>query len=152
MTYAIGLILLPIVILVILAGYTRRRRQHDIGESLPVYRDQGPGVHSRADNLSNYIAPFDYCEMSLLLDCAESHGWQMLGRTETVLHFESLTPCFSFVDDVYFEFDSLSKQIYVCSHSRIGATDFGVNRRRVEGFRKLLKQRVSDRINDDSSN
>ena len=43
---------------------------------------------------------------------------------------------FRFIDDVEFYFDDSSKLIHVKSASRIGYSDLGVNRRRVERIRK----------------
>jgi uncharacterized protein (DUF1499 family) len=48
---------------------------------------------------------------------------------------------FRFIDDVEFYFDDNEKLIHVKSASRIGYSDFGVNRRRVEKIRKnFLKE------------
>ena len=43
---------------------------------------------------------------------------------------------FRFKDDVEFYFDEMEKVIHLKSASRIGYSDFGVNRRRVEKIRK----------------
>jgi uncharacterized protein (DUF1499 family) len=47
-----------------------------------------------------------------------------------------------FVDDVEFLFDDTNKQIDVRSASRVGYSDMGVNRKRVENLRKLLNDRL----------
>ena len=47
-----------------------------------------------------------------------------------------------FVDDVEFLFDDTNKQIHVRSASRVGYSDMGVNRKRVENLRKLLNDRL----------
>jgi uncharacterized protein (DUF1499 family) len=44
---------------------------------------------------------------------------------------------FRFVDDVEFLFDPESKRIHVRSASRLGHSDLGVNRQRVETIREL---------------
>jgi len=48
---------------------------------------------------------------------------------------------FRFVDDVEFYFDDRHKIIHVKSASRLGYSDLGVNRRRVEKIRKLFNQK-----------
>lgn len=44
---------------------------------------------------------------------------------------------FRFVDDVDFRFDDEARVIHFRSASRLGRRDFGVNRERMEGIRKL---------------
>ncbi|MDL2718338.1 MAG: DUF1499 domain-containing protein [Acidobacteriota bacterium] len=45
---------------------------------------------------------------------------------------------FGFVDDVEFEVDETAKVVHVRSASRVGRSDFGVNRKRVEAIRAKL--------------
>jgi len=45
---------------------------------------------------------------------------------------------FRFVDDVEFHVDETAKLIHVRSASRVGHSDLGVNRRRVEAIRAHL--------------
>ena len=47
-----------------------------------------------------------------------------------------------FVDDVEFLFDETNKQIQVRSASRVGYSDMGVNRKRVEDLRKRFNERL----------
>jgi len=47
---------------------------------------------------------------------------------------------FRFTDDLEFVFDSNKKIIHVRSASRIGYSDFGVNRKRVEAIRKEFQE------------
>lgn len=47
---------------------------------------------------------------------------------------------FRFVDDIEFALDTRQKLIHVRSASRLGYSDFGVNRRRVEEIRKAFQQ------------
>ncbi len=47
-----------------------------------------------------------------------------------------------FVDDIEFLFDETNKQIHVRSASRVGYSDMGVNRKRVEDLRKRLYERL----------
>ncbi|HET9228685.1 MAG TPA: DUF1499 domain-containing protein [Thermoanaerobaculia bacterium] len=44
---------------------------------------------------------------------------------------------FRFADDVDFRFDDEARLIHFRSASRLGRSDFGVNRKRMEGMRKL---------------
>ena len=56
------------------------------------------------------------------------------------LHFEVRSLVFRFVDDVEFTLQAEQGLIQVRSSARVGYTDFGVNRRRVERIRKIFQQ------------
>ncbi|MGZ3648481.1 MAG: DUF1499 domain-containing protein [Syntrophales bacterium] len=58
------------------------------------------------------------------------------------IHAEFTSAFFRFVDDVEFYFDSEAKIIHMRSASRIGYSDFGVNRQRMEKVRSLFKDSV----------
>jgi len=55
--------------------------------------------------------------------------------TDTYLHAEFRSAVFRFVDDVEFHADEAAGVIQVRSGSRIGHSDLGVNRRRIEAIR-----------------
>ena len=54
---------------------------------------------------------------------------------ERYIHTEFTSAFFRFVDDVEFLLDDGTRTIHVRSASRVGYSDFGVNRRRVEELR-----------------
>jgi len=60
-------------------------------------------------------------------------------ETETYWHVEFRSNVFRFVDDVEFLFDREKKLIHVRSASRVGYSDLGVNRKRVEKIRSLFQ-------------
>ena len=53
---------------------------------------------------------------------------------------EFISSVFGFVDDVKFFFDDSKKIIHVRSASRLGFSDFGANRRRIEKIRKRFDE------------
>jgi len=57
------------------------------------------------------------------------------------IHAEFTSALFRFVDDVEFWFDEKGSLIHVRSASRLGHSDMGVNRKRVEDIRALWKER-----------
>jgi len=59
---------------------------------------------------------------------------------EDYIHAEFVSAIFRFVDDVEFYLDDRNKVIHVKSASRVGYSDLGVNRRRVENIRKRFDQ------------
>jgi uncharacterized protein (DUF1499 family) len=60
-------------------------------------------------------------------------------ETETYWHVEFRSRIFRFVDDVEFLFDRDNKVIHVRSASRVGYSDLGVNRKRVEEIRTMFQ-------------
>ena len=58
---------------------------------------------------------------------------------DTYWHIEFRSRVFRFVDDVEFLFDLENKLIHVRSASRVGYSDLGVNRKRVEWIRSRLR-------------
>lgn len=63
---------------------------------------------------------------------------RLVTERDNYLHFEFRSLVFRFVDDVEFHLDEAAKTIHVRSASRVGHSDFGVNRRRVESIRARL--------------
>ena len=69
-----------------------------------------------------------------------------LPRTEIVesssnyLYAEFTTALMGYVDDVEFLVDGRAKVVHVRSASRLGRSDLGVNRKRVETVRRLFSQ------------
>jgi uncharacterized protein (DUF1499 family) len=94
------------------------------------------------------IAPYRYRKT---LDEAKAVLKQIFSerrRTELVqeeaayFHYEVRSLLFRFVDDVEILFDDASKTIHFRSASRVGYSDFGVNRRRMEEVRSLLEGKL----------
>ena len=65
---------------------------------------------------------------------------KLISESDNHLRFECRSFLFRFVDDVEFHLDDATKTIHVRSASRVGHSDFGVNRRRVEALRALLPE------------
>ncbi len=61
---------------------------------------------------------------------------RVVTRTERYIHAEFTSALFRFVDDAEFSFDDTAKVIHVRSASRVGRSDMGVNRKRVEEIRR----------------
>lgn len=63
-------------------------------------------------------------------------GGEINKRTDTYLHATFTSKIFGFVDDMELRMDMENKIIHLRSASRIGYFDFGVNRKRVDAFKK----------------
>jgi uncharacterized protein (DUF1499 family) len=70
-----------------------------------------------------------------LLSLPRTH---IVGETGNTLHAECKSAVFGFVDDVDFELRSDQGIIAVRSASRVGYSDLGVNRRRIEAVRTVF--------------
>jgi uncharacterized protein (DUF1499 family) len=67
-------------------------------------------------------------------------GARVVTFEDNFIEAEFVSFIFRFVDDVKFYLDDRKKVIHVKSASRVGFSDLGVNRRRVEKIRKQLEQ------------
>lgn len=101
-------------------------------------------VFSGASDAKHQIAP-------LVLSSGTEEAWQQarravaaLPRTRIVeetadyLHAETTSAVLRFVDDLELALDAERREIGVRSASRVGWSDFGANRKRVEALRAAL--------------
>ena len=63
---------------------------------------------------------------------------KIVTNEENYIHTEFRTATFRFVDDVEFLFDDKEKIIHFRSRARMGYSDMGVNRKRMEEITKLF--------------
>ena len=63
---------------------------------------------------------------------------KIITDTKKYIHIEFRTALFRFVDDVEFYFDDSEKFIHFRSAARLGYSDMGVNRKRMENITKLF--------------
>jgi uncharacterized protein (DUF1499 family) len=101
-------------------------------------------ISSQSQDANHRVEPFQY-EGSLiqakarLLQVIEGMARVKITAVEDhYIHAEFTSKIFRFVDDVEFYFDRDHKIIHVRSASRVGYSDLGVNRRRVEKIRQAL--------------
>jgi uncharacterized protein (DUF1499 family) len=103
-------------------------------------------ISSQASDEGHHAAPFRFTgEASQAWRRLKSalHTEPRLTITEDTggyLHAEARSRVFHFVDDVEFVLDPAAEMIQVRSASRVGYSDFGVNRRRVERIRKAFNE------------
>lgn len=104
-------------------------------------------VSSQAGDAKHAIAPLTYsvsraealARLKEILNTMERV--KIVGEKEDYLHAEARSLIFRFVDDVDFYFPAAEKVIHVRSASRLGYSDLGVNRKRVEEIRKRFTQK-----------
>jgi uncharacterized protein (DUF1499 family) len=101
-------------------------------------------VSSQAQDAHHAIAPLIYSSsreraMDALVKIIEATPrTRIVSRTQDYLYAEYESALMGFVDDVEFWFEPNAKRIQVRSASRLGYSDFGVNRARIEGIRRKL--------------
>src|SRR4029453_3620614 len=101
-------------------------------------------VSSQAPDTNHAIAPLSYSgsaagAMDALADIIKSTPrTRIVSRTNDYLYAEYESALMGFVDDVEFWFEPNAKVIHVRSASRLGYSDFGVNRARIEDIRRKL--------------
>jgi uncharacterized protein (DUF1499 family) len=66
---------------------------------------------------------------------------KIIAASEDYIHAECSSAIFGFVDDLELHLRASQNLIAVRSASRLGQSDFGVNRKRVEALRAILVQR-----------
>ena len=106
-------------------------------------------VSSQTTQSSMRIAPInasDTPELTWLMlrDLVETIPQAILiSENETYRHYQFTTPLMGFIDDVELLFDRKKQLIQVKSASRVGQSDFGANRKRVELLREGLNKALS---------
>lgn len=92
----------------------------------------------------HFIEPFHFeidadAAWSALIEALQATPrTEILGHNDTHLRATATTLVFRFVDDLEFILNAEHQRIDVRSASRVGYSDFGVNRRRVEHLRQRL--------------
>jgi uncharacterized protein (DUF1499 family) len=106
-------------------------------------------VSSQTTQSSMRIAPInasDTPELTWLMlrDLVETIPQAILiTENETYRHYQFTTPLMGFIDDVELLYDRKKQLIQVKSASRVGQSDFGANRKRVELLREGLNKALS---------
>ena len=95
---------------------------------------------SPQEDSEHYIAPIDCSGVSNPMARLRSvvSGMErttIINESEDYLYAEFKTALMGFVDDVEFYLDSAANMIQVRSASRLGQSDLGVNRKRIEAVR-----------------
>ena len=97
----------------------------------------------------HYIAPFSFSGdpavawQQLKAAVLAEKRTTIVEEREGYLHAEMRSLIFRFVDDVEFSLDANAGHINVRSASRVGYSDFGVNRKRVERIRAAFDSQTA---------
>lgn len=112
---------------------------------LPDCPDKPNCVSSQAERADQKVEPLKFtCPteeaiLRLKLAVDAMPGTKVMKDDRVYMHVEFKTMVFGFVDDVEFMIDESKKVIHVRSASRLGYSDLGTNRRRVETIRRIFE-------------
>lgn len=104
-------------------------------------------VCSDADDIDHNLPPFELAVPAnagwpaLKAALAELPGTTIAETQDRYLHAECRSRCFGFVDDLELFLRANDTTIAVRSAARLGYSDFGVNRARLEALRGVLRER-----------
>ena len=103
-------------------------------------------VNSQSQDAQNWIEPLNYdstpaeAMANLKTVIQNMERTNIITETENYLYAEFTTKLMGFVDDVEFLLAPTAKVIHVRSASRLGESDLGVNRKRIETIRAKLNE------------
>ena len=152
----ISLVVLAALIMLIIFGSRWYSAKYSHAKSLGLEQGQliecgkSPNcVSSQTTQSSKRIAPInasDTPELAWLMlrDAVETMPQALLiTENETYRHYQFTTPLMGFIDDVELLFVRTEQLIQVKSASRVGESDLGANRKRVELLRDSLNKALS---------
>ena len=101
------------------------------------------------DDTSHYIDPIiipqniTFDNFSLLKNVIQDMGGNVQVESDNYLAATFTSAIFKFVDDLEIRIDSTQEVIHIRSASRVGYSDMGVNKKRMELLKKLFNNKVS---------
>ena len=132
----------PVVLLGLLSIFSRQAPELGVHDGRLTSCPASPNcVSSQADDETHRIEPLTFGgppdeAMVRLAAVVESlPRMRIVQQSDGYLRVECTSALFRFVDDVEFLMDRGAERIHVRSASRVGHSDLGVNRRRVEEIR-----------------
>lgn len=145
-----GLITAMVIGGVLMAGCSKTNQAAAEPDAFPLKDcpDRPNCVSSIARDQDRHVAPFAYAGDRrraievLVRVLSEEPRTTIVEKREGYLHVEFRSKIFRFVDDVEFYFPVDQPLVHVRSASRVGYSDLGVNRKRVE----TLRARFSDAL------
>ncbi len=126
--------------------FTAASNAAQMDKKLPLCGNSPNCVSSQAQDKDHFIEPFK-------ITVSSEEAWKALKQaiedtprlvitheTHNSLHAEATSFLMRFVDDINVLLDKEESLIHIRSASRIGHSDFGVNRKRIEALREQLQQ------------
>ena len=147
--YLIGiptLILISFVLLKVIAATAKRPSRDPSATSLTPCPDSPNCVCSDDPRDSHNITPLKFngdppTALTKIKSILEELGGSQVKATDQYVWFEFRTPLVGFTDDVECRLNSQANQIEIRSASRVGHSDLGANRKRVETIRAAFEKK-----------
>jgi len=133
--------MLPLVVMIVGCAGNRHSQMGVNGGRLAACPDSPNCVSSQSADPRHAIDPLRYegtaqkARERLVKAISGMKRVRIVMAEERYIHAEFTSAFFRFVDDVELLLDEGTRTIHVRSASRVGYSDFGVNRRRVEEIR-----------------
>ncbi len=145
LAYSLATLVIVVTLLLIGLSFTSRK-QPDLGlvdGRLPPCPASPNCVCSEYPSNDAYIKPLGYNGprenvLTRLKQVIGDTGGEVIAEQPDYLHAVYQTPWLRFIDDVELRLDQSQQVIHVRSASRVGRSDFGANRQRVERIRACL--------------
>ncbi len=97
-------------------------------------------VCSQSEDAEHKIEPLPYVDIEDIKKVVNNmERTTIVEENENYLYAEFKSKLMGFVDDVEFQKDDINQVVHVRSASRLGKSDLGVNRKRVEAIRQSLE-------------
>ena len=118
------------------------KRPDDLGVNdgkLKACPDSPNCVNSQSNDEQSKIAPLPGVAISKIKEVVEGmERTKIVEESDNYLYAEFTSKLMGYVDDVEFYLDNSANVVHVRSASRLGKSDLGVNRKRVEEIRAKL--------------
>ncbi|MDX2505111.1 MAG: DUF1499 domain-containing protein [Gammaproteobacteria bacterium] len=105
------------------------------------------------ESTAHYMPPLDYpaAKTDLLMSLAKNTilemGGKIINEDNNYLSATFTSRVFRFVDDFEIKINSSTQKLHIRSASRVGHSDFGINKKRVKNFSHLFKAKIDERKN-----
>jgi uncharacterized protein (DUF1499 family) len=150
-TFYLGLSILIIVVVIsltVMACSSRAPKAHLIDGKLKPCPNTPNCVSSESDEDRSKVAPLPFAgdpekAWQKLRESILEMGGHIQKDEEGYLWATYTSRVFRFVDDVELQMDKAGGVVHVRSASRVGHSDLGVNRKRVEKLRGIFQRKMS---------
>ena len=111
------------------------------GKALGVCPDKPNCVSSFSPKDSkNYISPLEVSKLDFNLSQMDTRDFTVIKSEDNYLYMTHKSALFGFIDDIEILYSKEDKLIHFRSASRVGYSDLGVNRKRIEKIKDQLRQ------------
>lgn len=146
MGFIVGVLLIGYLSIPSLGRQKGQREYGDDMQFLPVPESPNCVMSMLPKDNEKYVEPLSFSDgkveepIEFMKDLmVEEFGAKVLYQNEKYLHVTVQTKLMRYIDDVEFIWDEESRVLQVRSCSRLGYSDLGVNRERVERMRKFVR-------------